>query len=288
MTRKRQREERRSPQLRIGLVLVGAVALTALVASTAGDPFRPSEDLLTPPSGRHLLGTDELGRDVLVRLVHGAGTALRVAVPAAVAAAIIGSALGLVSGFFGGLVDDVVVKITEIFQVLPGLLLALVASAVFGARLPVVVAVLAVIFWPHTARLVRADAIALRETAFVEAARAAGATSLRIMSRHLLPAVIPLVLVTASHQAGAAILIEAGLGFLGLGDRNVVSWGAMVADAQSFLRLAWWMSVSPGLAIAVAVLGLNLLGEGIADVYGQSASGPRPLGLRTEPVTDVR
>ncbi len=190
--------------------------------------------------------------------------------------------LGLVSGFFGGLVDDAVVKVMEIFQVLPGLLLALVASAVFGARLPVVVAVLAAIFWPHTARLVRAEAIALREAAFVEAARAAGATSLRILSRHLFPAVIPVVLVTASHQAGAAILIEAGLGFLGLGDRNVVSWGAMVADAQSYLRLAWWISISPGLAIAAAVLGLNLLGEGIADAYGQPSSGPRRPWIGTE------
>lgn len=236
-----------------------------MAALGAGDPFRPSETLLQSPSAAHPFGTDELGRDVFVRVLHGAATAFRVSFPPALAAAVIGTVVGLVGGYAGGILDEALLKLIELVLVVPRFLLALVVVALFGGSLTLLAIVLAATFWPTTARLVRAEAISLRERPFVEAARALGAGDARIVMRHLLLLVIPLVAVNSSFQAGQAALIEAGLAFLGLGDRNVVSWGAMLADAQSYLGLAWWISVFPGLALALMILALNLLGDGLAD-----------------------
>lgn len=246
-----------------GLALAGAAV--GVAALGAGEPFAPSETLLTSPSGSHPFGTDELGRDVLDRVVHGAGTALRISIPPALAAAALGTAVGLVGGYAGGLVDELVLKLIELVLVVPRFLIALVVVALFGGSLTLLALVLAATFWPSTARLVRAEAISLREQPFVEGARAVGAGGVRIVSRHLLRLVLPLVAVNASFHAGQAMLIESGLAFLGLGDRNVVSWGAMLADAQSYLGVAWWTALFPGLALSVLVLAANLVGDGLAD-----------------------
>lgn len=249
-------------------LLVGALVLGATVAAAVaagGDPFRPSVTTLSGPSGAHPLGTDELGRDILTRILHGASTALVVALPPALLAAVVGTAVGIVAGYFGGLLDEVLLKVIEFVLVVPRFLLALVAAALFGADLWLVILVLAATFWPHTARLVRAEAIWLREQMFVEAARSLGAGDPRILRRHILPLAAPVVAVTTSFQAGQAVLIESGLGFLGLGDRDVISWGAMLADAQSYVGLAWWTSVFPGAALALLVLSVNLMGDGLAD-----------------------
>jgi peptide/nickel transport system permease protein len=254
--------------LRRRRLLVGAALLAATAAAAAlaqGDPFVPSESTLAGPSSAHPFGTDELGRDVLARILHGAETALLVAFPPALLAAVVGTAVGLVAGYFGGLLDETLLKVIELVLVVPRFLLALVVAALFGADLWLVVLVLAATFWPHTARLVRGETIALRERMFVEAARSLGASDARILLRHVLPLALPIVAVTASFQAGQAVLIESGLGFLGLGDRDVISWGAMLADAQSYLGLAWWTSVFPGAALAVVVLAVNLVGDGLAD-----------------------
>jgi peptide/nickel transport system permease protein len=248
------------------LLALGAAAAAA-AAFGAGDPFSPSETLLAGPSAEHPFGTDELGRDVLARVLHGAGTVLRIAFPPALAAAAIGTAVGLVAGYAGGVVDEVLLKLAELVSVVPRFLLALVVVALFGGSLTLLSIVLAATFWPATARLVRAEAISLRERPFVEAARALGAGDARIVSRHLLVLVLPLVAVNSSFQAGQAALIEASLAFLGLGDRNVVSWGAMLSDAQSYLGLAWWTAVFPGLALSALVLAANLLGDGLADAW---------------------
>ncbi len=246
-----------------------AVAALAVVAAAlgAGDPFSPSETLLAGPSWTHLFGTDELGRDVLARVLHGAATALQVSLPPAFAAAVVGTTVGLIGGYAGGIVDEVLLKLIELVLIVPRFLVALVVVALFGGSLTLLAIVLAATFWPSTARLVRAEAISLRERPFVEAARAVGAGDTRIVTRHLLLLVLPLVVVNASFQAGQAALIEAGLAFLGLGDRNVVSWGAMLADAQSYLGVAWWTSVFPGIALALLILALNLLGDGLADTW---------------------
>lgn len=241
-------------------------ALAVVVSSLGvGDPFAPSETLLESPSGAHWFGTDELGRDIFARVLHGAATALRVSFPPALAAAVVGTIVGLVGGYAGGFLDEALLKLIELVLVVPRFLLALVVVALFGGSLTLLAIVLAATFWPTTARLVRAEAISLRERPFIEAARAVGAGNTRIVTVHLLRLVVPLVAVNSSFQAGQATLIEAGLAFLGLGDRNVVSWGAMLADAQSYLGIAWWTSVFPGLALAVMILALNLLGDGLAD-----------------------
>lgn len=258
----------RSRRLLAGLTLLAA-ALGAVIAARlgVGDPFRPSETLLSSPSAAHPFGTDELGRDVLARVLHGAGTALQVSVPPALAAAVVGAGVGLTAGYRGGLVDELLLKLIELVLVVPRFLLALVVVALFGGSVTLVAIVLAATFWPATARLVRAEAITLREQPFVEAARALGASDLRIIVVHLLRLVAPIVIVNSSFQAGQAALIEAGLSFLGLGDRNVVSWGTMLADAQSYLGLAWWTALFPGIALSLLVLAANLVGDGLADSW---------------------
>lgn len=254
-------------RLQLGLLVLLVVVLGTLPSGlVSADPFRPSAATLQPPSLRHLMGTDQVGRDVLNRVLRGAGTSLWVALISASIAALAGAAVGLVTGYFGGLLDDALLKAAELAQVMPQFLVALVAAALFGSSRLVLVVILGITFWPSTARLIRGEARALRERDFVEAARAQGAGPVRILSRHILPAALPIVVVNASFQAGAAVLIEAGLAFLGLGDRNVVSWGAMLADAQSYVGIAWWMSLFPGLAVSLTVLAMNLAGDGLNEV----------------------
>ena len=258
----------RSRRFVIGfLVLLGVLCAAVFAALFGGDPFETSESILLGPSRAHPLGTDELGRDLLTRILHGAATTLKVAIVPPLAAAAVGTAVGLAAGYFGGALDEVLLKLMEFTLVVPRFLIALVAAALFGGSLWLVGVVLAATFWPSTGRLVRAEAISLREREFVEASTSLGASDAWIVSRHLLLLVAPIVVVNSSFQAGQAALIEAGLAFLGVGDRNVVSWGAMLADAQSYLGLAWWTSVFPGVALAVTILALNLLGDGLADTW---------------------
>lgn len=252
----------------VGALFVLGVAVAAIYAAVAaGDPFRTSETILSGPSAAHPLGTDELGRDLLTRILNGASTTLKIAIAPPLVAAAIGTAVGLTAGYFGGLLDELLLKLMELTLIVPRFLIALVTAAFFGGHLWLVGVVLAATFWPSTGRLVRAEAISLREREFVEASRSIGAGSFWILSRHLLVLVAPIVAVNTSFQAGQAALIEAGLAFLGVGDRNLVSWGAMLADAQSYLGIAWWTSVFPGIALALLVLALNLLGDGLADSW---------------------
>ncbi len=269
MTRLLTRRLKPSRRLRLGLLLLVVIAVgTAAAGPFGGDPFRPGTVTLQPPSLRHPMGTDHVGRDVLTRVSQGAGTSLSVAAISALAAALMGTAAGLVAGYAGGLLDEILLKLSEVSQVMPQFLVALVAAAVFGSSRLVLAAVLATTFWPSTARLVRGEVLSLREREFVEAARAQGAGGSRILLRHLLPNALPVVVINASFQAGAAVLIEAGLAFLGLGDRNVVSWGAMLADAQTYVGIAWWLSLFPGLAAGVTVLAMNLAGDGLNEAMG--------------------
>lgn len=264
----------RSGRFLLGAAVLGATLLAAILGAVlAGDPFLPSETVLAAPSAEHVFGTDELGRDIAARILHGASTALLVAIPTALAAAVVGTAAGLAGGYFGGLFDEILLRVIELVLVVPRFLLALVVAALFGSDLWLVGAVLAFTFWPHTARLVRGDAISLRERPFVESAVAAGASDLRIVGRHLLPLVLPVIAVNTTFQAGQAVLIESGLAFLGVGDRDVISWGAMLSDAQSYLAVAWWTSLFPGAALALLILALNLLGDGLADSWHIRSGG---------------
>lgn len=264
----------RSRRLALGLCFLAAVSGAAVFAAVAaGDPFGTSETILGAPSREHPFGTDELGRDILTRVLHGAATTLKVALLPPLVAAAIGTTVGLAAGYFRGFLDDVLLKLIEFTLVVPRFLLALVAAAFFGGHLWLVGVVLALTFWPSTARLVRAEAISLREREFVEASVSVGAGSRWIISRHLLVLVAPIVVVNASFQAGQAALIEAGLAFLGVGDRNVISWGAMLSEAQSYLAVAWWTSVFPGAVLAATILALNVLGDGLADSWNVRARG---------------
>ena len=255
----------RSPLGLCGLVLVvGMVALAALGPLVAPfDPFAASAAPLQAPDQHHLLGTDDLGRDMLSGVVHGARVSLLVGLIAAGTAAVLGTLVGLTAGFYGRLVDDVLMRIAELVQVAPRFFLAVLVAALFGPSLWYLALLLGLTFWPVTARLLRAQVLSLREREYVLAARLAGATDRRVLVRHVLPNVLSLLVVTSALQVGTAILVEASLSFLGLGDRTLISWGYMLNDAQPFLRIAWWMSLGPGSALALTVLGANLLADGL-------------------------
>jgi peptide/nickel transport system permease protein len=252
----------------LGLALVGAFVALALLAPilAPADPHRLGPASFRAPAADALLGTDNLGRDVSSRILYGARTSLLVGVLAALASSLVGMAVGALAGYYGGLLDDALMRFTELFQVIPRFLLAIVTVALFGASLGNLVIVIAVLSWPTTARLVRGQFLALQAQEFVQAGRALGVPDGRLIVRELLPNAASPIIVDGSFQVASAILLEAGLSFLGLGDPNLVSWGQMLQQAQAFLRRAWWLATFPGGAISLVVLGLNLLGDGLNDL----------------------
>src|ERR671930_961518 len=241
-----------------------AVALAAHVVAPT-DPFASVGSPLTPPSRAHTFGTDDLGRDVFSGIVHGTRTSLTVAFAVIAIASMLGIAVGAVAGYRGGSVDDLLMRGTEAVQIVPRFFLAVIVIALFGPGLDRVVFVLGLTSWPALARVVRADTLSLARREFVDAVHALGAKTPRILLRHVLPNAIPTALVIISLNAASVILLEAGLGFIGLGDPRAVSLGYLSNNAQRFLRVAWWMALFPGVAIALAILGLNLLGDALAD-----------------------
>ncbi len=262
----------RRPAGVVGIVLTGAVVAVGLLAPVLApfDPFAVVGPSLSPPSGAHPMGTDALGRDLLSGVIFGARTSLVVAGLVGVLVLVIGVVVGTISSYLGGWTDDLLMRMTELFQVLPRFFLAIVVIAFFGAGLGLLVLVLGLTSWALLARVVRSEVLSLKEREFVEAARASGASGARIVVQEILPNALPAGLAFLGLILAQVLLIEASLGFIGLGDPNVVSWGYLASQAQRFLRVAWWMSVFPGLAIAVAVLGLNLLSDALTDVLGTS------------------
>jgi peptide/nickel transport system permease protein len=246
------------------MLVVVAGALAGHVTST--DPFRTVADPLLAPSRHHLMGTDNLGRDMLASVMHGARTSMVVVLGVTFIASVIGLAVGVVAGYKGGWVDDLLMRITELFQAVPRFFLVLLIVSLFGAGLDNLIYVLAFTSWPTLARTTRAEVLSVRDRDYVEAARSIGATDRRIVLRHVLPNVLPTAMVVIALTGSRIILLEASLSFLGLGDPSVMSWGYLVSNAQRFLRVAWWMSVYPGLAIAIAVLGINLMSDALNDV----------------------
>ncbi|MGQ0744872.1 MAG: ABC transporter permease [Acidimicrobiales bacterium] len=260
--------------------IAGAVLLTALilVAGLAGviapgDPFDTSAGpALSPPSSENILGTDNLGRDLATGIVHGARTSMMVVLLVVSISGLIGLALGSISGFFGGVADDLIMRFAELIQVVPRFFMALLTIAYFGPGIDRLIILLGVTSWPSIARIVRIEVISLRSREFVVAARAAGASAWRVLGRNVVPKVLPSVTVILTLFSARVILIEAGLSFLGLGDQNRISWGALVNNAQQFLQRAWWMALFPGLALALAVLAFTLIGDAL------EASLDRPSG----------
>lgn len=250
----------------VGLVLVVLIALVAIFADqiAPGDPFDTSAGpSMSPPSRDHLMGTDNLGRDLATGVVHGAHTSMTIVLWVVAISAVIGITVGALSGYFGGSLDVVLMRVGEVFQVVPRFFLALLVIAYFGPGINRLILLLGLTSWPFLARVVRAEALSLRRREFVDAARATGASSLRILLRQVIPNVLPVAVVVLTLFASRVIVIEAGLAFLGLGDQNRVSWGGLANNAQQFLQTAWWMAVFPGIAISLTVLALNLVGESV-------------------------
>jgi peptide/nickel transport system permease protein len=251
-----------------GIVLMCGLLAVALLAGriAPSDPFASVGPALSAPTLGHLMGTDDLGRDLLSGVAHGTRTSLVLALVVSILTGLIGVIVGALAGWEGGRLDGALMRLTEFVQVVPRFFLAVIVIALFGARLDRLALVLALTSWPWIARVVRAEVLSLKQREFVEAARSLGAGRARVLLREVLPNALPPVVVAVSLSAASVILIEAGLSFLGLGDPDVISLGYLANNAQRFLRVAWWMAVFPGAAIALAVLGLNLLGDGLNEV----------------------
>ena len=212
------------------------------------------------------LGTDSLGRDVAAGLAYGARVSLLVGASAALTGLVIGTVVGAIGGFFGGWLDNVLVRLTELFQTVPTFLLVVVLVAIGQPSARLIAAAIGIASWPTVARLVRAQFRALRSADFVMAARALGYSTPRIIFREILPNAMAPIVVTTSVLVANAILTEAGLSFLNMGDPNFISWGSMIGDGRPLLRTAWFLTALPGAAVAVTVLSLNLVGDGLNDV----------------------
>ncbi len=256
----------RRPAGAIGLACIAGVLATAILAPllATADPFSLSSAPLAAPSSVHIMGTDALGRDLFSGVVYGTRTSLLIATAVALLAFVCGVSVGLVAGSVGGVVDDLLMRVTELFQVLPRFFLVALAIALFGPGIDRVVLTLGLTSWPVLARVVRGEVVTLRNLEFVHATQALGASRRHILGRVLLPHVMPSVLVLVGLMFGQVLLIEASLGFLGLGDPNTVTWGMLAGQAQGYLRTAWWLALFPGLAIMITVLGVNLLADALS------------------------
>lgn len=255
----------------VGMAVLGTIIVLSILAPVLApyDPNQVSADALQPPSASHWFGTDSLGRDVWSGVLHGGRVSLVVGALAGLAVFLVGVIVGSVAGYVGGRVDTVLMRITEVFQVVPSLVLALVTVAVLGRGIGLIAGAIALAIWPQVARVARAQFLALRELDMTHAARTAGYRNSRIIFSELLPNAMPPIIVAVTIEIGAAILIEAGLSFLGLGDPARASWGQLLQRAQDDLG-AWWMSIPPGLAILLVVLSVNFIGDGMNHAFRPS------------------
>lgn len=259
----------------IMLVLVLIVAITAPFVfpespwEMVGAPFTP------PGEDGMWLGGDTLGRDVAAGIAHGARVSLMIGIASALAAVVIGVLVGATSGYFGGTVDMLLMRLTELFQTVPAFILAILLVAIFSPALTTIILTIGAVSWPQVARLTRAEFLRLRKREFVEASMCQGEGTLRIVLGHILPNAISPILVVGSLTVATAILLESALSFMGLGDPNLMSWGFMIGAGRTVIRNAWWISVFPGIAILVTVLAINLFGEGLSDTLNPRVSRRR-------------
>ncbi|MGP3712363.1 ABC transporter permease [Brucella sp. RRSP16] len=253
----------------LGLVLFIAVVLIALLADVIapGDPLRRAGDPLVWPflNAATPLGTDQLGRDIMAGIFHGARISLLIGVVATLISIVIGIIIGALAGYYGGWVDDVLMRITEAFQTVPSFVLLLTLVAIFGSSIENIIICIGIVSWTAPARMVRAEFLALRKREFIDAARNLGVGNASIIFREILPNALPPVIVFASVVMATSILMESALAFLGLGDPNYASWGNMIGQGRAVLRTDWFCSVIPGIAILLTVLSFSLLGEGLND-----------------------
>jgi peptide/nickel transport system permease protein len=262
----------RNKALLIGSLIIALLTLVAIFAPLIS-PYDPSAidagNWLSAPSSQHLLGTDSLGRDLFSRLVYGARISLGIGLIAVGIATLIGLILGSIAGFYGGLIDGLIMRIVDIFLCFPTYFLILAVIAITEPSIVNIMVIIGLTSWTGTARLVRAEILSLKEREFIQAARAIGCRNSRIIIRHLIPNAMGPVFVNATLGIAGAILLESGLSFLGLGVQPPTpSWGNILIEAKSTLGLAWWITVFPGVAILVTILGFNLIAEGLKKRIG--------------------
>ncbi|MCV9947343.1 MULTISPECIES: ABC transporter permease [unclassified Rhizobium] len=264
----------RTPEGAAGFAILLVLLLAGLLAPviSPGDPLKIAGRALLAPftDPGFPLGTDRLGRDVLAGLLYGARTSLAVGLTAAFAAMVLGLCVGMAAGFAGGLVDEALMRVVDAFQIVPGFLLALAFVSTIGVSTPVVVLAIALGTWADPARLTRAQVLAIREQDYVASARAIGMHPAEIAFREILPNALPPVLALSATIVAGAILTEAALSFLGLGNPNIATWGSMIAEGRSVLRSASYLSIIPGAALAVTVLGVHLFSEGLGKAFGDN------------------
>jgi ABC-type dipeptide/oligopeptide/nickel transport system permease subunit len=269
----RSRKMRAFARHRLGLLGLAIVTTFTLVAIFAPwiAPYSPTEQRiatarLVPPSSEHLMGTDELGRDLFSRIVYGARISMRIGLIAEGIALTIGIRLGATAGFLGGWVDNLIMRVTDVFFAIPSLLFLIVVVAIFDSSATTIFLALGLIAWPSEARMMRSEVLRIREREYVTAARALGLRDVGIVARHILPNSIASMIVIGSLGVAGAILAEATLSFLGLGIQEpIASWGTMINRGQQFVFTAWWYSVFPGAVIMLVVLGFNFLGDAVRD-----------------------
>ena len=259
----------RNPLTAMGVAVIGALLVVALFAPwiASHDPLRQDlPNALLPPSPAHWFGTDEFGRDLFSRLVHGTRITLFIVSLVTVVVGPLGMAVGVLSGYFGGKVDAVLMRVADIFLSIPSLVLALAFIAALGPGLDHAVLAIALTAWPPIARLARAEALTLRQADFIVAAQLQGASHLRVMLKHLAPLCLPSVLVRLTMNMASVVLTAAGLGFLGLGAQPPLpEWGAMISEGRRYMLDSWWMVAAPGAAILAVSMAFNLLGDGLND-----------------------
>lgn len=251
-----------------GLMILITVFFMAATAALffPDDPFKLiGKPMSAPGSNGFLLGSDTLGRDVASGIAHGARTSLLIASLATLVAVLIGGIFGGLAGYFGGWVDDILMRVTEMFQTIPSFIFAILIVAIMKPSIQSIIIAIAVVSWPAVARLVRGEFISLRNREFVQACHIVGMSDVRIMLKEILPNCLSPIIVAASLMIATAILIESGLSFLGLGDPNIISWGFQIGAGRTVLRSAWWVCTFPGVAILLTVLAINLVGEGLND-----------------------
>src|SRR5450830_357922 len=253
----------------VGAVIVLGILIVAAFAGLVfpDNPWNSTAEPLLDPftDMAHPLGTDMLGRDIAACLAYGARVSLLVGVISTAVATFFGISIGAVAGYYGGRIDDLLMRLTEFFQTIPALAIAVVLVAIFQPSITSIISAIAIVSWPPVARLVRGEFLSLRSREFVQAAVVIGQSSPRIIFTQILPNTMSPIIVTGSLMIATAILTESALSFLGLGDRNLMSWGFMIGAARTMLREAWWMSFMPGFAILLTVLAVNLIGEGLND-----------------------
>jgi peptide/nickel transport system permease protein len=268
-----------NPLSLLGILFIGILLFTGILAPLLApyDPIEISPDRrLTPPNSANWLGTDEVGRDILSRIIHGARISLEIGITIVFLAAAIGLIIGLISGYFGGVWDQTLMRFTDIFMSFPTLILAIAMTAALGPSLFNSVLAMIIVWWPIYARLIRSEVLAVKEKEYIRAIKALGANPFKIIFFHVLPNTIDVVVIRASIDFGNAVMFCAALSFIGLGAQPPQpEWGAMVTTGRDYLRDAWWLVTFPGLAIFLTVMGFNLFGDSLRDFLDPKLRGER-------------